>query len=366
MGKQRKEKDEKDKKEKEKVENDEKKEKQRKEKDEKDKKEKEKVEMDKKEEEKEEKKHTHGEKLFVEEKRNVAEDSKFVQENRNISEGIHASLPVAAVMAGTNDEVFNGRVPVVEEICVQTRIAPKTSNSNSKQKKFSKDDLKSLRSNFANKQGVHEVVEPIYDDLVLPKNNTVQLKNGDNIKKSSIQENETQLMQTQNLIKGEGNGELEGTSCKQSDQILNNKINTEIPKEQETEHSADKSSGLIDIVQDFKDFSSLKRKPKVKPVEPDTAQTKSSDIKVENIPKEEIFQNEGKESSENTTSLSVCVDEKKNKKISRVTLQEDKETTPDNFKPDGDTFTTSGPALDKEDQMASSIPSIHMKSSTED
>merc|ERR1711962_1159949 len=305
----------------------------------------------KNEEEKEEKKHTDGEKLFVEEKRNVAEDSKFVQENRNISEGIHASLPVAAVMAGTNDDVFNGRVPVVEEICVQTRIAPKTSNSNSKQKKFSKDDLKSLRSNFANKQGVHEVVEPIYDD---------------HIKKSSIQENETQLMQTKNLIKGEENGDLEGTSCKYNDQILNNKMNSEIPKEQETEHLADKSSGLIDIVQDFKDFSSLKRKPKVKPVEPDTAQTNSSDIKVENIPKEQIFQNEGKESSENTTSLSVCVDEKKNKKISRVTLQEDKETTPDNFKPDGDTFTTSGPALDKEDQMASSIPSIHMKSSTED
>merc|ERR1711962_955413 len=99
-------------------------------------------------------------------------------------------------------------------------------------------------------------------------------------------------------------------------------------------------------------------------------QTNSSDIKVENIPKEDIFQNEGKgisdERTENTTSLSVCVDEKKNKKISRVTLQEDKETTPDNFKTDGDTFTTSGPALDKEDQMASSIPSIHMKSSTED
>merc|ERR1712115_149475 len=305
--------------EKEKVEND-KKEKEKEEKDKKDKEEQEK--KGKNEEEKEEKKHIDGEKMFVEEKRNVAEESKFVQENMNISEGIHASLPVAAVMAATNDEVFTGRVPVVEEICVQTRIAPKTStespaikqktpNSNSKQKKFSKDDLKSFRSNFANKQGVQEVVEPIYDDLVLPKN--VQLKNGDNINKSSIQENETQLMQTKNLIKGEENG----------DQIVNNKMNTEILKEQETEHLADKSSGLIDIVQDFKDFSSLKRKPKVKPVEPDTAQTNSSDIKVENIPKEDNFQNEGKETSdertENTTSLSVCVDDKKNKKISRVT-----------------------------------------------
>jgi len=48
------------------------------------------------------------------------------------------------------------------------------------------------------------------------------------------------------------------------------------------------------ILQDFKDFSSLKRKPKAKPVEPDTTQTNSSDIKVENIPKEENFQNEGK------------------------------------------------------------------------
>jgi len=218
----------------------------REEKEKKEKERKEKDERDKKEKEKEEKKYIDGEKMFVEEKRNVAEESKFVQENIKISEGIHASLPVAAVMAATNDEVFNGRVPVVEEICVQTRIAPKTStespaikqktpNSNSKQKKFSKDDLKSLRSNFANKQGVQEVVEPIYDDLVLPKN--VQLKNGDNINKSSIQENDTQLMETKNLIKGEENG----------DQIVNNKMNTEIRKEQETEHLAEKSSGLIDI-----------------------------------------------------------------------------------------------------------------------
>merc|ERR1712080_538811 len=99
--------------------------------------------------EKEEKEHIGGEKMLVEERKNVDEEPKFVQENKNISEGIHASLPVATVMA-SNEEVYNGRVPVVEEICVQTRIAPKTSiespalkqktpNSNSKQKKFSTD-----------------------------------------------------------------------------------------------------------------------------------------------------------------------------------------------------------------------------------
>merc|ERR1712080_619584 len=184
-------------------------------------------------------------------------------------------------------------------------LKQKTPNSNSKQKKFSTDDLKSLRSGFAKKQGVIEVVEPIYDDLVLPKNNTVQNKIGDNIQIVSKQENETQLIETKNINKGDENGEIKDISCKQSDQVVNKKIATEVPKDQETEHLSTQASGFIDMVQDFKDFSSLKRKPKVKTVEPAADKTNSSDITSENIPKQEIYQNKEKETFDEMTIITL-------------------------------------------------------------
>jgi len=222
-----------------------------------------------------------------------------------------------------DDEVPNKRVQVVEEICVQTYIAPKTEKESTtvkkektpqakkKGKKFSVNDLATVRSEYAKEQGVKEVVMVNELPITLTKEKVV---------KSEIVCPELQPYSSQ---------------------------------EQEEKQVPEESSGIFDNVQD-----KTQEKPE------DINDEKTFDIvEGKNVIKERSILTADKVTLED---VSVSLQEKK---TSRVTLSEktyEKETNSDYKIAEIDNFTSCGQIVDKNDQMASSTPSIHMKSSTDD